>query len=160
MTKFDEIQKAKHYNSHPSRVECKEIAKHLGFYLGNSTKYLWRMHEKHDDLLPDLKKAAFYVGEYISGVVEQKLAPVALPKIGPNNLFNEARKEYNENVRALIGAETDATAGIFWALVLQSPDNLNNVQTALTVINNRILTEDRAQSFADARHIRGPEDRA
>lgn len=168
-TQFDEIQKAKHYNSHPSGVECKDIAKHLGFYLGNAAKYLWRMHEKHDDLLPDLKKAAFYVSEYITEVIDDGLVPVELPKVGGNR-HSDARREYNEKVQRLIANETDATAGIFWALVLQNPANIQSAQTALAVIQNRIAAEDKAPSFADPlptmmsegpfRNIRGPEDHA
>ena len=164
---FDEIQKAKHYNSHPSGVECKDIAKHLGFYLGNAAKYLWRMHEKHDDLLPDLKKAAFYVQEYITDVKAQKLLTVDLPS-SSRNTSADARREYNEKVQLLITQETDATAGVFWALVLPQPASIQNLQTALAVIQNRIIFEDKADTeeqplrvtAADFRNIRGSEDHA
>lgn len=140
-TQFDEIQKAKHYNSHPSGIECKDIAKHLGFYLGNAAKYLWRMHEKHADPLPDLKKAAFYVSEYIEGVVKDVILPVQLPKVG-GNPHSGAAQLYNAQVHRLITKETDATAGVFWALVLQRPDHIRSLQTALSVIQNRIIFED------------------
>ena len=162
MTKsqFDEIQKAKHYNSHPSGIECKDIAKHLGFYLGNAAKYLWRMHEKHADPLPDLKKAAFYVSEYINGVGSATLIPVELPKIG-GNAFSDARKEYNENVQRLITLETDGTAGVFWALVLQNPADLRSLQTALAVIQNRIIAEDKAPAWDESEDdtAEGPSER-
>lgn len=148
MKKFDEIQKAKHYNSHPSGVECKDIARHLGFDLGNAVKYLWRMHEKHADPLPDLRKAAFYVQDYIDNVVNQHLLPAGLPRLGAS-AFSEARVDYDDHVKLLISAETDATAGIFWALVLPDPAKLNAVKTALAVIQNRIVAEDKAPAWED-----------
>lgn len=61
MTKeFDEVNHPKHYNSHPSGVECIEITQHMGFCLGNAIKYIWRADEK-DDAIKDLRKAIWYI---------------------------------------------------------------------------------------------------
>ena len=55
------IDHPEHYNSHPSGVECIDIAEHFGFNVGNAIKYLWRAGLKTEDPTPDLQKAAWYV---------------------------------------------------------------------------------------------------
>lgn len=60
MTKFDPVQKAQHYNSHPSGLEAIEIVRHMNFCLGNAVKYLWRAELKGEHL-KDLEKALWYV---------------------------------------------------------------------------------------------------
>ena len=58
--KFDIVNKSKHYNSHPSNVECIDVVKHMNFCLGNAIKYLWRCDLKNNDI-EDLKKAIYYI---------------------------------------------------------------------------------------------------
>lgn len=51
-----------HYTSHPSGVECVEIAEHLSFNLGNALKYVWRAGLKGEGTrLEDVKKALWYI---------------------------------------------------------------------------------------------------
>ena len=40
--KTDSVNHPSHYNSHPSGIECIEIARHHNFNIGNTIKYLWR----------------------------------------------------------------------------------------------------------------------
>ena len=40
--KADSVNHPAHYNSHPSGIECIEIARHHNFNIGNTIKYLWR----------------------------------------------------------------------------------------------------------------------
>lgn len=61
----DNVNHPKHYTSHPSGIECIQITEHMGFNLGNATKYIWRADLKHD-ALEDLKKAAWYLQREIS----------------------------------------------------------------------------------------------
>jgi len=66
--KFDEITKAKHYNVHPSGVECIDVIKHHDFNIGSVIKYVWRHGLKGDpnvDALKDLKKARYYLEKAI-----------------------------------------------------------------------------------------------
>jgi hypothetical protein len=66
MTKpHDAIENPKHYTSHPSGVECIEIAEHFGFCLGCVIKYVWRAGLKSDNPLEDLKKARWYLNREI-----------------------------------------------------------------------------------------------
>jgi hypothetical protein len=59
---LDNINKPKHYNNHPSGIECIEIAKHHDFCIGNAIKYLWRAGLKDGNSeIQDLKKAIWYI---------------------------------------------------------------------------------------------------
>lgn len=68
----DMVNSPKHYNSHPSGIECIEIARHYCFSIGNAIKYLWRAGLKKDVSLgdkqkeiEDLKKAIWYINDRI-----------------------------------------------------------------------------------------------
>lgn len=61
----DAVNSPKHYNSHPSGVECITVTEHFNFNVGNAIKYLWRAGLK-GGLVEDLKKARWYVDREIS----------------------------------------------------------------------------------------------
>ena len=61
----DPVNRPKHYNGHPSGVECIQIIEHMGFCLGNAIKYIGRADLKRD-ALEDLKKARWYLDREIS----------------------------------------------------------------------------------------------
>ncbi len=54
-----------HYTSHPSGVECIDVAEHMGFNLGNALKYIWRADLK-GDAIEDLRKARWYLDREIA----------------------------------------------------------------------------------------------
>jgi hypothetical protein len=56
----DNVNSPRHYTSHPSGLECIQIAEHMGFNLGNSLKYIWRCDLKRD-AIEDLEKAKWYI---------------------------------------------------------------------------------------------------
>jgi hypothetical protein len=60
----DAVNHPKHYNDHPSGVECITVVEHLTFNVGNAIKYLWRAGLK-GAVLEDLKKARWYVDREI-----------------------------------------------------------------------------------------------
>lgn len=60
----DMVYSPKHYTSHPSGIECIQIAEHMGFNLGNALKYVWRADLKND-ALEDLEKARWYISREI-----------------------------------------------------------------------------------------------
>ena len=55
----DNVDHPKHYNAHPSGVECITIVEHMNFNIGNAIKYLWRADHKNG--IEDLRKALWYV---------------------------------------------------------------------------------------------------
>lgn len=56
----DAVNSPGHYTSHPSGIECIQIAEHMNFNLGNALKYLWRADLKGNPE-KDLKKAIWYL---------------------------------------------------------------------------------------------------
>lgn len=61
--KYDTVNKPKHYNEHPSNIECIEVTRHMGFNLGNAMKYIWRADLKNG--VEDLQKAIWYLNDEI-----------------------------------------------------------------------------------------------
>jgi len=66
------VNHPKHYNTHPSGVECIEIVQHFNFNVGNSVKYLWRAGLK-GDAIEDLQKAKWYVEQEIKRIQNELL---------------------------------------------------------------------------------------
>ena len=61
----DMINHPPHYTSHPSGIECIDVAEHMGFCLGNVLKYVWRADLK-GNAIDDLEKARFYLDREIA----------------------------------------------------------------------------------------------
>lgn len=55
----DSVNHPKHYNAHPSGIECIQITEHMNFCLGNAIKYIWRADLKNGT--EDLEKAKWYI---------------------------------------------------------------------------------------------------
>lgn len=69
---YDKINHPKHYTSHPSGIECIEIAQHHNFNVGNAIKYLWRQGLKDgESSIEDLKKASKYIEFEIERLKEE-----------------------------------------------------------------------------------------
>lgn len=56
---FDVVKRPEHYNSHPSGLECIQVAQWFNFNLGCVIKYIWRTDHKNG--LEDLEKAKQYL---------------------------------------------------------------------------------------------------
>ena len=68
----DEVNHPTHYTSHPTGVECIDIAEHMSFNVGNAVKYLWRAGLKTSDSKRDLQKARWYVDRELKRLYGQK----------------------------------------------------------------------------------------
>jgi hypothetical protein len=67
----DSVNHPKHYNSHPSGVECITITEHMNFNLGNAVKYIWRGGLKDEaPTVRDLQKARWYIDREIARVTK------------------------------------------------------------------------------------------
>jgi hypothetical protein len=64
-TKSEAINHPKHYNQHPSGVECIDIVEHFDFNLGAAIKYIWRAGLKTSSPIEDLEKARWYISREI-----------------------------------------------------------------------------------------------
>lgn len=60
MSNQEHVDHPRHYNCHPSGIECIDVIEHMNFCLGNAIKYIWRAEEKGNDI-QDLEKALWYV---------------------------------------------------------------------------------------------------
>ena len=63
----DVVEHPSHYGGKTNTYEAIKVieAWNLGFHLGNVVKYISRAGKKHDRVLEDLKKAAWYLQRYI-----------------------------------------------------------------------------------------------
>lgn len=55
------VNHPRHYNVHPSGVECIDVVEHMSFNRGNAVKYIWRAGEKDGKEIQDLRKAIWYL---------------------------------------------------------------------------------------------------
>lgn len=55
------VHHPKHYNAHPSGVECIDLIEWLPCNLSNVVKYLWRKDDKHAQEIQDCEKALWYL---------------------------------------------------------------------------------------------------
>lgn len=63
----DAVNHPKHYNKHPSGVECIDIIEHMTHNAGAAVKYLWRAGLKDSaPLVQDLEKARWYIEREIA----------------------------------------------------------------------------------------------
>lgn len=62
----DSVNHPKHYNDHPSGVECIVITEHMNFCLGNAMKYIWRASLKNGP--EDLRKAIWYLNRELERI--------------------------------------------------------------------------------------------
>jgi hypothetical protein len=92
---FDIVQRPKHYNDHPSGVECIEIIEHMTLNLGNAVKYLWRGGLKVSDPTQDFEKALWYVRR------EAARMPFLPPSQRQVDMFRSAMAEGGRARRAL-----------------------------------------------------------
>ncbi len=59
---YEHVNHPKHYNDHPSGIECIDVIEHMPFNIGTAMKYLWRAGLKPgQDSDQDLKKALWYI---------------------------------------------------------------------------------------------------
>lgn len=61
---MSKVNHPKHYNKHPSGIECIEITRHMNFNRGNAVKYIWRAGDKGNEI-EDLEKAKWYLEDEI-----------------------------------------------------------------------------------------------
>jgi hypothetical protein len=83
------VHHPKHYNAHPSGVECISVVQHLPFTLGTAIKHAWRLGLKTPDRATDIGKALVYLHYHAGWICETVDRPSAhRPQIhgGPDAL--------------------------------------------------------------------------
>lgn len=134
MTEFDIIEKAAHYNQHPSGVECIEIKRHLSSDVGDAFKYVFRADLKNGR--QDLEKARYYLRDAIGMVDAGKFSGVSrLAVFLPTWSF-----ETQQKLDVVIAAEPDPHRQLFYTALKRG--NLKGMAWALA----QLLGEDPADS--------------
>ena len=71
---MEKVNHPKHYNEHPTGIECIDIVEEFGFNVGNIIKYAWRAGLKPDsDCIDDLRKAEWYAHREVERLEKQLL---------------------------------------------------------------------------------------
>ena len=107
---FDPVQKPRHYNSHPSGIECIEVAHYFSFALGNVIKYLWRAGLKDSTpSLVDLHKAQWFL-RYALEAETPDMHPVlrADHRSMCQSQLAKIVSHHNEEIRGVLVHVTDA----------------------------------------------------
>ena len=76
---YDEVSHPRHYNVHPSGIECITIAEWFNFNQGNAIKYIWRAGDK-DDELTNLRKAQWYINREVERLEGGNHSPDTVPE--------------------------------------------------------------------------------
>jgi len=64
--KYEEVDHPRHYNLHPSGIECIDVIQWMTFNVGTAMKYQWRAGLKPGaDNITDLRKAIWFLNQEI-----------------------------------------------------------------------------------------------
>ncbi len=116
MAEDSEVDHPKHYNEHPSGVECIRVVEHFNFNVGNAVKYLWRAGLKRDeDVLTALKKARWYVQREIERLEERDFVAELTERVPMQTeqvaqILNEGRRRKKRLQKAVARERTVAVA--------------------------------------------------
>lgn len=100
--KYCEINKAAHYNQHPSGVECIDVIEDMPFLLANAFKYCNRRKHKGSEL-SDLKKALYYVQRHIGNVEKKEIWQQYPHDVDYEiSIYGRVRRKENKRVRKLV----------------------------------------------------------
>jgi len=78
--KVDMVNHPRHYNVHPSGVECIDIIEHMPFNRGAAIKHVWRAGEK-GPAIEDLEKARWYLDREIRRLKGEEMKALALEEL-------------------------------------------------------------------------------
>lgn len=76
---YDDVNKPRHYNVHPSKVEAIEVTEWLMGNLANATKYLWRSGDKEATPVRDLRKASWYLDREVKRLTKVGVSGATFP---------------------------------------------------------------------------------
>lgn len=119
---FDIVNKAAHYNSHPSGVECVELAERLPFNTGNAFKYVFRRGDK-GNTVQDLEKAIYYLNRERSHLenIIRYVPERELPEILVNRQFTLTDLA---NIRKLKDHEPNASACAIYSRIFRDSEKI------------------------------------
>ena len=126
---FDPVNRPKHYNSHPSGVECIDIVEWFPANLANAWKYMHR-RELKDQPAQDLDKAAWYIRREIARRGKLARQRVTVEFFCPPALEKKVARflRFEAGVRRVIFSQLWEAAN--------SPNSLDHLKNAQVVLSN------------------------
>jgi hypothetical protein len=136
-TGYDVVKKARHYNVHPSGIECIELAEKLSFNIGNAFKYVFRRDDKGDTLL-NLHKAEYYLSREIKNwqATFNRVPAYTKNSYIIHPLFTAADEE---KARKLVRDEPNETVASFYFNLFQNPAKLSTFGIGSLLLAHRDL---------------------
>lgn len=98
--KFDIVNRAKHYNSHPSGIEIISIIRHMSFDLGCVVKYVARRNGK--EYSRSLDSAAYYLKDHWANQVQESGEAYQAITLIQQYVFSEVVEEARQVYHAII----------------------------------------------------------
>lgn len=140
-----QVDHPKHYNAHPSKVECIELAEKMSFNLGNAFKYVFRRDDK-ENTFQDLSKADWYLTREI-GRLEQVLDSTPIGRVSaihPDLSGGDMKK-----VHRIVTTEPNKDAAEFYDFLFEPVllrgyedlDSLRKAQKALQRLMDAVRRE-------------------
>ena len=127
----DAVNHPKHYNGHPSGVECIDLAEQMCFNLGNAFKYVWRSPNKGG--IVDLRMAEWYLAREVQCLEGM----TTFRRIVPSPLIAAVMASESE-------ARGDALAAIWMA---NQSRTQRTAQAALECVRDLIEIETKVATF-------------
>ncbi len=116
---FDTVKKAKHYNVHPSGIECIEVTRCLSNDMGAAFKYVFRREGKEP--VRSLKSALYYLEDQRNHRLQVVLDWHGVEKIGfiANAEQNPVAKDFYKEFQDFLHSPTNAGIQKIEACILQ-----------------------------------------
>lgn len=138
----DEVNRPKHYTSHPSGVECIQVAEHMGFNLGNAVKYIWRASLKGKEK-QDLEKAIWYLQRELKRVFPEQPKKAVTTMTLASMSSARTRRRIPVLDEVLVAPHTN---DIWYA---REPD----IQSVTNLTDDRVLEHWRGWRFSDGQQV-------
>lgn len=165
-----QVDHPRHYNEHPSGVECIDVVEGLTFNMGNAIKYLWRAGLKESEPPgKDFDKAVWYVRREVALIKETGVVPLfALASRGPGPAYVdwvlvwqkrksfEASQRVREYYRGVAGGPWTA---LHAALIVAAGLELSNLIKSYPTVDEACRVNENAYILRDmSRYLEGLED--
>lgn len=128
---FDIVERAEHYNSHPSGIEVAEITDYLNFNLGNVFKYVARRYHKGtpQDYIRGIGSAHWYLRRFHDDPQQIAFAPDLMRWVVRDKLRRFADAETADTAKAFYNKFHDYLLTNYNSVYTECLDLLEKLQT-------------------------------
>ena len=138
---FDDVQKAKHYNTHPSGVETVDVNEWFSGNVAAAIKYVWRKDQKEPVPLRDLKKAVWYLERE-----QRRLSEAGYGASIQLSMNSEVREHLNDRVERVCRHDDGGLlSGVLAALMMAEGRFAAGIEPALVLLRVAVSDAERKQ---------------